>query len=66
MEFVFVFVLILVILVLPVLIRRARRPPEYSKFADHEIINPEHRKVARCKKCRKTFEWKGSAWKESK
>jgi type IV secretory pathway VirB3-like protein len=66
MDFVFIIVLILILFVVPVMVRRARRAPVFSKFADHEIINPEHRKVAKCKKCRKTFEWRGSAWKESK
>lgn len=63
MEFLFAIALIVVVLVIPALIKRARRPPAISKFADHEIINPDHLKIARCKKCRKTFEWKGSAWK---
>lgn len=66
MDFVFIIVLILILFVVPVMIRRARRPPEYSKFADHEINNPERKKVARCKKCKKTFVWKRNAWKESK
>jgi hypothetical protein len=48
------------------LVRNARRVPEYSKFGDHEIKNPEHKKVARCTKCRKTFEWKGTVWKQAK
>ena len=63
MEFGFVIALILVILIIPMLVRRARRPPEYSLFGDHEIINPRRNKVAKCKKCKKTFEWKGRAWK---
>jgi len=63
MEFFLAIALILVIFVIPALIKRARRPPEYSKFGDHEIINPNRDKISRCKKCRNTFEWKGSAWK---
>jgi len=66
MDFVFIIVLILILFVVPVMVRRARRAPAFSKSADHEIINPDRKQVAKCKKCKKTFEWKGRAWKELK
>ena len=64
MEFFFAIFLIVILLIIPALIRRARRPPTYSQFGDHEIKNPYRDKTARCIRCRRTFEWKGSKWKE--
>jgi hypothetical protein len=66
MDFIFIIVLFLILFIVPVMVRRALRAPEYSKFADHEIINPERKKVAKCIKCRKSFEWKGTSWNKSK
>jgi uncharacterized protein with PIN domain len=66
MEFGFAIALILVILVIPAVVKKVRRVPDYSKFGDHEIFNPNRNKTARCKKCRKIFEWKGTSWKVMK
>jgi hypothetical protein len=63
MDFFIIPLIILALFVVPAVIRSKIRPPEYSKFADHEIINYKRRKIVKCTRCGKKFEWKRGSWR---